>query len=66
MLGHPLRNLLYDGIELKRCPLQHADLLVKVDEVGLIQLILGVLLQVVVSFEAVEELAQLRAHFSLL
>ena len=66
MLGHPLRDLLYDGIELERCPLQHADLLVKVDEVGLVQLILGVLLQVVVSFEAVQELAQLRIHFSLL
>ena len=66
MLGHPLRDLLYDGIVLERCPLQHADLLIKVNEIGLIQLILGVLLQVVVSFETIQELAQLRIHLALL
>lgn len=55
---HPLGNFLNYRVILERGSLEHADLLIEVYEVGLVQLVLSIFFQAVVTFNAIQELIQ--------
>ena len=66
MFCHSLGHFLNDWIEFESCAFEHADLLVEVNEVRLIEFILSILLQVIIALKPIQELAELRIHFALL